>query len=278
MDVGAGTGVLSMFAAKAGARKVYAVEASEMARHIPAIAAANGVENVVEVLHSRVEDVKLKEKVDIIVSEWMGFYLFHECMLPSVLFARDRFLKEGGILLPGRGKLVAATVEANELVQSKITYFEDVYGLDFSPLQMPAIEELTRSPQIEVLNSDNLISSPTVVGEYDFYTITAEELRHIKAEPVFVTKRPGQLHAVALWFDVTFSPFRTEEEEVDGGSEVVVLDTSPMSAPTHWKQTVVFLPVQAELEPGMALPLQFSMVLVNAEDRKYTLSIEFPEG
>src|SRR5579885_3182403 len=47
----------------------------------------------IQVLNCRMEDAQLPEKVDIIVSEWMGFYLIHESMLTSVLFARDKWLK-----------------------------------------------------------------------------------------------------------------------------------------------------------------------------------------
>jgi hypothetical protein len=69
---------------------VYAVEASAMASATRDIVAANGLEGVVRVLQGRVEEVDIPEKVDCIISEWMGFYLFNESMLDSVLFARDK--------------------------------------------------------------------------------------------------------------------------------------------------------------------------------------------
>ena len=52
--------------------------------------------------------MELPEKVDVIISEWMGFYLFHESMLPSVLHARDAWLAPGGIVLPSRCTLLGA--------------------------------------------------------------------------------------------------------------------------------------------------------------------------
>jgi len=100
MDVGSGTGILSMIAARNGARKVYAVEASDFANVSREVIEANGLSSIIEVIKARVEDVQIDEKVDIIVSEWMGFHLLHESMLDSVLFARDKFLKEGGLMLP----------------------------------------------------------------------------------------------------------------------------------------------------------------------------------
>lgn len=51
----------------------------------------------ITIIQGAIEKVKLPEKVDVIISEWMGFYLFHESMLDSVLFARDTWLKPDGI-------------------------------------------------------------------------------------------------------------------------------------------------------------------------------------
>lgn len=55
---------------------------------------------ILQVIHGRIEDIELQEKVDIIVSEWMGFYLLHEGMLDSVITARDKFLKPNGLMFP----------------------------------------------------------------------------------------------------------------------------------------------------------------------------------
>ena len=106
LDVGTGTGILAMFAAKAGARKVYAVEASAMAHSAKELIKANGLDSVIEVLHGKVEKIELPgkdTKVDVIVSESMGFMLLHERMLEVFCVARDRFLKPGGLMLPTTG-------------------------------------------------------------------------------------------------------------------------------------------------------------------------------
>jgi hypothetical protein len=91
LDVGAGTGLLSLALASAGARRVYGVEASSvMARIAITAAEVNGLSDRVAVLHARAEDVAVPEPVDAIVSEWMGFYLLHESMIHSVIAARVR--------------------------------------------------------------------------------------------------------------------------------------------------------------------------------------------
>lgn len=71
LDVGCGTGILSMFAAQAGARKVYAVDASNVAYKAVRNVKANGWEGTIEVIKGKVEEIKIPEKVDVIISEWM---------------------------------------------------------------------------------------------------------------------------------------------------------------------------------------------------------------
>ena len=62
--------------------------------------------DVIEVIQGTVETVSLPEKVDIIVSEWMGYFLMRESMLDSVIVARDKFLKEGGSLYPSHCRML----------------------------------------------------------------------------------------------------------------------------------------------------------------------------
>ena len=89
LDVGAGSGILSMWAAKAGAKRVIACEFTSMAAHAEKLVAANGLQHVVEVRRSAVETLDLaKGDVDVIVSEWMGFYLVHESNVSSNLIVR----------------------------------------------------------------------------------------------------------------------------------------------------------------------------------------------
>ena len=92
LDVGTGSGVLAIWAAMAGARKVYAVEATSMAQHARRLVEQNGQQEVVTVLEGYMEKLELPEKVDLIISEWMGYFLFREAMLDSVLAAKDKFL------------------------------------------------------------------------------------------------------------------------------------------------------------------------------------------
>jgi len=64
-----------------------------MAGSAKLIIEANKFSNVIEVIKGKIEEIELPEKVDVIISEWMGYFLLYESMLDSVLFARDKWLK-----------------------------------------------------------------------------------------------------------------------------------------------------------------------------------------
>ena len=116
LDVGCGTGVLSIFAARAGAKQVFGVDNSHIASKAKEIVLDNGMDGVVTIIQGQVEEVELPvETVDIIVSEWMGYCLVFESMLDSVLVARDRWLTPGGLILPDIVRLFICGVEVSFL-------------------------------------------------------------------------------------------------------------------------------------------------------------------
>ncbi|CAE8596444.1 unnamed protein product, partial [Polarella glacialis] len=124
LDVGAGTCILSIFAARAGAKKVFAVEATDMAVRSRKIVEAQGLSDVIRVLQGTVETVELPCKVDVIVSEWMGYFLLRESMLDSVLVARDRFLKPGGSLFPSHATLYLAPLGSVKACHERLQTWE----------------------------------------------------------------------------------------------------------------------------------------------------------
>jgi len=116
MDIGCGTGILSIFAVRAGAKHVYAVENAEIANFAREIVKMNGMEDKITILKGKVEEVELPVKeVDIIISEWMGYFLLYESMLDCVLWARDKYLvKDTGKMLPDRATVYVAAIEDSE--------------------------------------------------------------------------------------------------------------------------------------------------------------------
>jgi histone-arginine methyltransferase CARM1 len=122
LDVGTGSGILAVFAARAGAAHVYAVEASGVAERAAALMAANGLADRITVIKAKIEEVRLPEdaRVDVIISEPMGFMLVHERMLESYMIARQRFLKPGGKMFPTTGTIFAAPfTDASEWLRAR---------------------------------------------------------------------------------------------------------------------------------------------------------------
>ena len=99
LDVGAGSGILSLFAARAGAARVYAVEQTTIAVLAQELAVANGVDEIVHVIQGDASEVEPPERVDVIVSEWLGGFGIDEGLLVPVIAARDRWLKPGGAMI-----------------------------------------------------------------------------------------------------------------------------------------------------------------------------------
>jgi len=134
LDLGCGTGILSIFCVQAGAKKVYAVDASDIANVARQIVELNGHSDKIEVIKGKMEEINLPEKVDVIVSEWMGLFLLFESMLESVIYARNKWLKEGGKLYPSRARLHIAPI-ANDEYREKIEFFQNPkYGINMSTL------------------------------------------------------------------------------------------------------------------------------------------------
>lgn len=97
LDIGCGTGILSIFAARAGAKHVYAVDAAEVALFAKEIVKQNGFEDKITVIKGKMEEIEFpfgEGEIDIIISEWMGYFMLYESMLDCVLDARDKYLNK----------------------------------------------------------------------------------------------------------------------------------------------------------------------------------------
>ncbi|CAH1640810.1 unnamed protein product [Spodoptera littoralis] len=156
LDVGAGSGILSFFAAQAGARKVYAVEASNMAHHAQALVRANGLHDRITVVAGKIEEIELPESVDVIISEPMGYMLYNERMLETYLHAK-KWLKPNGNMYPTRGDLHIAPFTDDALFMEQYNkanfwYQTCFHGVDLSALRTAAMKEYFRQPIVDTFD------------------------------------------------------------------------------------------------------------------------------
>ncbi|XP_022597099.1 protein arginine N-methyltransferase 2 [Seriola dumerili] len=236
MDLGCGTGIISLFCAQlAQPSVVYAVEASSMADYTRQLVKQNECEEVVTVLQGRAEEIELPEQVDVLVSEWMGNCLLFEFMVESVLLARDRWLREGGVMWPSSAALALVPCQADTYYAEKMAFWERPYGLDFTPLQPLAQQEFFTKPKFShLIEPSDCLSAPCDVIYLDMYTLQVKDLEEIKGQFHFCVEKSGVFHGFTAWFTVHF-------ESLETGGATVELNTGPNSEPTHWKQTLFML-------------------------------------
>ena len=237
LDVGCGTGILSLFAARCGARKVYAVECSQIAKQARAIVEENNFEDVITVIQGKIESINLPEKVDLIVSEWMGYFLMYESMMNSVLIARDRFGTSNVLLLPDQASIYLTAIEDHEFWGRKATFWEDVYGFDYSSVRQKAMLE----PLVEPVDPQQIISNVEKLISFDLNRVKIEDLT-FKVPFQFYFTRSDIMHAIETHFDTVFSLH-----------DKVLLTTSPYGTSTHWKQTIFYLQEPIRVEKGESL-------------------------
>ena len=149
LDVGCGTGILSMFAVQAGASHVYAVDCSSIIHRASMIVRDNGMSDRITLMQGKMEDIVLPvPHVDVIVSEWMGYFLLYESMLNTVLFARDRWLRPGGVVFPDKAVMYLCACEDEAMKYERIDFWDDVYGFNMSALKDVALRE----PVVDVVD------------------------------------------------------------------------------------------------------------------------------
>ncbi|XVF38723.1 hypothetical protein REPUB_Repub20aG0126400 [Reevesia pubescens] len=210
VDVGAGSGILSLFAAQAGAKHVYAVEASEMAEYARKLIAGNPtLGQRITVIKGKVEEVELPEKADILISEPMGTLLVNERMLESYIIARERFLVPSGKMFPSIGRIHMAPFSDEYLfveIASKALFWQqqNYYGVDLTPLYGSAFQGYFSQPVVDAFDP-RLLVSPPMCHVIDFNEIKEEDLYEIDIPLKFIASVGTRVHGLACWFDVLFN-------------------------------------------------------------------------
>jgi len=277
LDVGCGTGILSMFAAKAGARRVYGIDCSRIIEKAREIVKKNGLDDVITLLQGKVEDVELPkveylenffhkvknqekgtkdnsynnnlkldmesekdhdkdnhndnsiQKVDVIISEWMGYFLLYESMLDTVLFARDKWLIPSGTILPDKAVLYVTAIEDNQMRSQRLNFWTNVYGFDFSPIYNVAMKEVV----VDCVEEDKMMTNSVPILTIDMLTISRNHVSSSIFESNFTlrVKENNYVHAIVAYFECAFTQLH----------KPMGFSTGPFAKYTHWKQTLFYL-------------------------------------
>lgn len=264
LDVGCGTGILCLFAAKAEAKLVIGVDCSNIITSAESIVKDNNYTGIITLIRGKMEEVELPiNKVDVIVSEWMGYCLFYESMLNTVIYARDKYLIDGGVMLPDKASLYFCAIEDGKYKDEKIEWWNNVYGFNMSSIRNLAMQE----PLVDVVDPHQIVTDSCIVREIDLNSITEAELEQFSSSFTLRMKRDDYIDAFVAFFKVDFT--RSHKH--------LSINTSPDSRYTHWKQTVFYLnePITAKREEQISGIFSIKQNAKNKRDLDFFISYNF---
>ncbi|KAI1780030.1 protein arginine N-methyltransferase 1 [Hypoxylon cercidicola] len=261
LDVGCGTAILSMFAVRAGAKHVIGVDMSTIIFKAKEIVKVNGMADKITLIQGKMEEIELPfPKVDIIISEWMGYFLLYESMLDTVLYARDKFLVKDGLIFPDKATIYGCGIEDGEYKDEKIGFWDSVYGFDYSPLKETALAE----PLVDTVEVKAAVTDPTAILTLDLYTCTTADLAF--SIPFKLTcRRNDFVHALVAWFDIDFTACH----------KPIRFSTGPHTKYTHWKQTVFYLGQVLTVDQGEEISCQLDVKPNDKNRRDLDIKISY---
>jgi SAM-dependent methyltransferase len=253
LDLGCGTGILSFFAATAGAAKIFAIErrgdiimlAAELAR-------INGLADRIEFIEgasSQISESRILPKADLLVAEILGNGILEENVLEFTLDARRRFLKPGASMIPRGLDIYLFAFDAGLQVnrEQEVRELKDIYGYDFDLLGKVLCGKATT--RLERYNPvlNKTMSDPVLARSLDFLTM---EDASFATTVSFEALEDGQITGFCGYFKAHLD-------------EHNILTNSPWAPATHWVQLVYLLPAPKPVKKGdqVSLNLLYDGVL-----------------
>lgn len=259
LDIGTGSGVLAVAAARAGARHVYAVEASDIADVAERVFALNGVGDRVTLIPGWSRQIELPERANLLVAEVIGNEPLEEEILETTLDARHRLLVPGARLIPNALTLLArpillpeAEIRQRAFGRAAVERWQMLYDIDFEPLLDAAIPGPTHTiTEGEVVATWPQVGPPVELATLDLTTFDAPS---VSASADLFVEPPGQVNAIALTF----------RAELYGG---IAHTLDPWTWPaSSWATSVWVLPDQAEVGAGSVLRVSYLHRVSGAAD------------
>ena len=250
LDFGCGTGILSFFAHRAGAARIFAVDRSPLVQAAQTVARDNGFDRIE---FSYQEDVTLPTAVDVIVSEWMGHFVFNESMLEPLLEVRDRYLRPDGTMIPRSISFFAGIIIDPEF-PARYEFFQNrPYGIDFSALN----EGSFARTETRNLQPEQVSSTVIPLGALDMLACSGTP-QMLAGSAVFA--EPLTAYGLIGWFDVDLT-------------EGVSFGTGPFSPKTHWSQMAFPLRSPFAIAPGEPLQVCIEPTVFEDDRRHWRWSL-----
>ncbi|XOV66433.1 MAG: tetratricopeptide repeat protein [Fluviicola sp.] len=246
LDIGTGSGLLSMIAARAGAKEITAVEMEkDLADVARLVIADNNYQDHITVYERRstalVVGKEMKERADMVVSEILDAGLLGEAVLPSLRHAWANLLKKDAICIPKAADVKAVIIQSDDF--KRVNPVGDIQGFDlsaFNHFREDATQFVQHSNEIKSVHLSEVFSVLSV----DFYNLPKQatpENPNTHSLEVEITKE-GCVHGVMFWFDL----------HVD---EHIIMSSGPDGELVHWGQAIRMFEDEQEVQPGDVIRL-----------------------
>ncbi|HJW86507.1 MAG TPA: 50S ribosomal protein L11 methyltransferase [Candidatus Brocadiaceae bacterium] len=260
VDIGTGSGVLAVAAARAGARHVYAIESTGIAKIAKEVFAANGLAEKITLVEGRSTGVNLPEKADVMISETVGNHPFAEGLLETVADATKRLLKPGARMIPAEVEFFGipvhipdAVMDVQCITDNTLHNWREWYGVDFVPLKNAARKVPTQSSfRSDVAALWQPLATPARLVSVNL-SDNCNNSFHNTTKVAIETE--GRLNGILSYFELALGAG-------------VQLSTHPQIAgkDNNWKNMVWLLPCPINLLKGEHLSVTFTYRTVDAAD------------
>lgn len=226
-DIGAGTGLIGLMAAKLGAREVILYEAAEVAGVADAAIKANRA-RACQLMPCHSTEMDDPPRVDVVVSETLGNYAFEENIIDTLADARRRHLKDGGVMIPARIRQFAVPVVTDRIHRELIVWDDVGFGLDLAPARQMSLNNV----YVRSLSEADLLAGGAAAKVWDTVALGQDTRAARKGEATWTLEAAQTIYGFAYWW---------EADLIDG----ITLSTAPGAPRTHWEQ--LYFPLAAPL-------------------------------
>jgi len=236
VDLGAGTGVLTFMALKAGAAHVYAVERSSMIEVARRIARANGIDHRITFIHADARTVSLPQRVDGLIGDVRGVLPLLEDNIDLFETVRDRWLKPGGYTIPLADQIIVAPVSAARPRAAIDGWKQPRPEADYGEAAQLAANGFLRV----TFDPADVLADGRALGDVRYDGST---LRKLALKTSFVMSRSGTLTGLGIWFRGTLAPD-------------ISFDTSPFSSSSVYGQAFFPLSTPRPITAGESIAVE----------------------
>jgi type I protein arginine methyltransferase len=193
IDLAAGTGIFGLLACRAGAARVYSIEAGAIVALADALARANGFADRVRSVHAHSSVAELPERADVVVTDQIGQFGFEAGLVETVADVRTRLLKPGGRIIPRCVTLFVAPVEAPPFRDGLDFWSSQPAGFSFAPAREIAVNSGHRFR----LERDQLLGAGLPGAVIDLQTM---DNGPFDCRATLTASRDGRLDGIGGWF------------------------------------------------------------------------------